>query len=161
MQVEEKLWAETMNPVLYVTNTVSCAAYKFRTPFEVCFGRKPSVAHFKVFGAQGYPLIDNPRDPNSSEKLTNDAHAGEDDVNTDINTEMEIVPAGRLDGFTGSPTFAPSGPNHHFESEPSHSITPYEFSDAIVPVDIEETRPQKRFRIEQEQANAALDLPST
>nr|CCA26485.1 putative polyprotein [Albugo laibachii Nc14] len=246
MQVEEKWWAEAMNTVLYVTNTVSCAAYKFRTPFEVCFGRKPSVAHFKVFGAQVYALIDNPRDPNSTEKLTNvclwtiskiskgigygiwkpfvwkrrvqlnfkdfntkyvevvccdktmdlmysmknqhyehedmplerqhnsddameideefddqDAHAGEDEVNMDINTEMEIVPRGRLDGFTGSLTFAPSGPNHLLESETSHSIAPYEISDDIVPVDIEETRPQKRFRIEQEQANAALDLPST
>nr|CCA15902.1 AlNc14C16G1762 [Albugo laibachii Nc14] len=45
-----------------------------------------------------------------------DANAGEDDVNMDINTEMEIVPRGRLDGFTGSPTFAPSGLNHLPES---------------------------------------------
>nr|CCA21191.1 AlNc14C114G6482 [Albugo laibachii Nc14] len=72
-----------------------------------------------------------------------DANAGEDDVSMDINTEMEIVPRGRLDGVTGSPTFAPSGTNHLLE------------------MDKEETRPQKRFRIEQEQANAALDLPST
>ena len=90
-----------------------------------------------------------------------DAHAGEDDVNMDINTEKEIVPRGTLDDFTGSPTFEPSGPNHLLESEPSHSIVPYEISDAIVPVDKEETRPQKRFRIEQKQVNAALDLPST
>ena len=78
----------------------------------------------------------------------------------DINLATEIVPRGRLDGFTGSPTFAPSGPNHLLESEPSHSINPYEISDAIVPVDKGETRPRKRFRIIQELANAALDLPS-
>lgn len=90
-----------------------------------------------------------------------DEHPGEDDVSMDFNSATEIVPRGRLDGFTGSPTFAPSGPNHLLESEPSHSIVPYEISDAIIPVDIEETRPQKRFRIEQEQANAVLDLPST
>nr|CCA28090.1 AlNc14C1108G12780 [Albugo laibachii Nc14] len=77
-----------------------------------------------------------------------DEHPGEDDANMDINTATEIVPRGRLDGFTGSRTFAPSGPNHLLESEPSHSIVPYEISDAIAPVDIEETRPQKRFRIE-------------
>nr|CCA28130.1 AlNc14C1256G12852 [Albugo laibachii Nc14] len=88
-----------------------------------------------------------------------DAHAGEDDVNMDINTEMEFVPRMELDGFTVSPTFAPSEPNHLLEDEPSHLIMPYEISDAIVPVDMAETRTHKRFGIEQEQANAALDLP--
>ena len=68
-----------------------------------------------------------------------DANAWEDDVNMDINTEMKIVPSMRLDGFTGFPTFAPSGPNHLLESEPSNSIVPYEISDAIVSADIEET----------------------
>nr|CCA21190.1 putative polyprotein [Albugo laibachii Nc14] len=58
MQVEEKWWAETMNTAVCVTNRVPCAAIKFRTPFEVCYGRKPSVVHFKVFGAQGYAHID-------------------------------------------------------------------------------------------------------
>nr|CCA16745.1 AlNc14C25G2490 [Albugo laibachii Nc14] len=90
-----------------------------------------------------------------------DEHPGEDDVNMDINTATEVVPRARLDCFTASPTFAPSRPNHLLESKPSHSIVPNQISDAIVPVDIEETRPQKRFRIEQEQANAALDFPST
>nr|CCA26638.1 AlNc14C397G11339 [Albugo laibachii Nc14] len=68
---------------------------------------------------------------------------------------------GEIGWFYWFSDFAPSGPNHLLESEPSHSIVPYEISDAIVPVDIEEKRPQKRFGIEQEQANAALDLPST
>nr|CCA17441.1 putative polyprotein [Albugo laibachii Nc14] len=58
MQVEEKWWAEAMNTAVYVTNRVPCAANQFKTSFEVCFGRKPSVAHFKVFGAQGYAHID-------------------------------------------------------------------------------------------------------
>nr|CCA18867.1 putative polyprotein [Albugo laibachii Nc14] len=40
MQVEEQWWAEAMNTAVYVTN------------------RKPSIAHFKVFEAQGYAHID-------------------------------------------------------------------------------------------------------
>nr|CCA15712.1 putative polyprotein [Albugo laibachii Nc14] len=58
MQLEEKWWAEVLNTAVYVTNRVPCAANEFKTPFEVCYGRKPSVAHFKVFGAQGYAHID-------------------------------------------------------------------------------------------------------
>nr|CCA18092.1 putative polyprotein [Albugo laibachii Nc14] len=58
MQVEEKWWAEAMNTAVEVTNKVPCAANQSKTPFEVFFGRKPSVAHLKVFGAQNYAHTD-------------------------------------------------------------------------------------------------------
>nr|CCA25182.1 putative polyprotein [Albugo laibachii Nc14] len=221
IQVEDKWWAEAMNTAVYVTNRVPCAANQFKIRFEVCFDRKPSVAHFKMFGAHGYAHIDKckrskfnkkackcmflrlfenmkgyrvwnleahrlettrsaksqelqnskyvevvccdksmdllsrmenqhyeeenmplERQHNSDDTMEideefdeQDEHPGEDDVNMDINTATEIVPRKRFDGYTGSPTFEPSGPNHLRESEPSNSIVPYEISDAIGPVD--------------------------
>ena len=206
-----KMMGRTVNTAVYVTNRVPCALNQFKITFEVCLGWKPKVAHFKVFGAQGYAHIDKSKrskfdrkaykcmfmgyfenikryrvwnletlrlemtrsakfqellhlkyvevvccdksmdrmnsmenqyyveedmplerhqDSDDAMKIgegfdDQDVHAGEDDVNMVINTEMEI-PRGRMDGFTGSPTFAPSGPNHLLESEPSDSIVPYE-----------------------------------
>lgn len=71
MQVEEKWWAEAMNTAGYVTNRVPCPANQFKTPFEVCFGRKPSVATLKCLELKVMHISTNPRDPNSTEKLTN------------------------------------------------------------------------------------------
>nr|CCA24797.1 AlNc14C259G9778 [Albugo laibachii Nc14] len=88
-----------------------------------------------------------------------DAHTSENDVTMHVNTYMEIVLRGRLHGYNGYSIFTPSGTINLLQSKQSHSIFPYESSDAIAPITPKLTRPQKRFRIEQKQSNIALDAP--
>ena len=49
------LWAEAISAAAYVRNHLPTKALKEReTPYERCYGRKPDVSHFRVFGCMAY-----------------------------------------------------------------------------------------------------------
>nr|CCA24206.1 putative polyprotein [Albugo laibachii Nc14] len=54
----EEVWAEAMNTAIHITNRVPCATYPDKTPYEMCFGIKPSVTYLRVFGARGFNRIE-------------------------------------------------------------------------------------------------------
>ena len=58
MQVDKHWWAEAVNTTIFITNRLPCAAIPDKTPFEICFGEKPEIGHFRVFGAKGFAHID-------------------------------------------------------------------------------------------------------
>lgn len=58
MQVAKKWWAEALNTAVYITNRLPCAAHPDKTPYEVCFGQRPDVSHYRVFGSKGFAHID-------------------------------------------------------------------------------------------------------
>ena len=43
-------WAEAINTACYVQNRVLINKLQMKTPYEILYGRKPSVAHFRSFG---------------------------------------------------------------------------------------------------------------
>ena len=43
-------WAEAINTACYVQNRVLINKARMKTPYEILFGHKPSVSHFRVFG---------------------------------------------------------------------------------------------------------------
>ncbi|KAI3515632.1 hypothetical protein L1887_14533 [Cichorium endivia] len=60
MLVDSKLpvffWAEAINTVCYVQNQVIINKPQMKTPYEILYGRKPTVAHFCTFGCP-YTLL--------------------------------------------------------------------------------------------------------
>ncbi|KAL4582814.1 hypothetical protein LXL04_007375 [Taraxacum kok-saghyz] len=43
-------WAEAINTACYVQNRVLLNKMQMKTPYEVVYGHKPTVAHFRIFG---------------------------------------------------------------------------------------------------------------
>nr|CCA21193.1 retrotransposon protein putative [Albugo laibachii Nc14] len=56
--VEKNWWAEALNTAAYVTNRLANSTRPWITPLEVCFGSKPDIDHFRVYGSTGYAYID-------------------------------------------------------------------------------------------------------
>lgn len=52
-----KYWAEAINTAAYVRNRVPTSSLGNITPYERWYGRKPSVAHLKVFGCIAYAHV--------------------------------------------------------------------------------------------------------
>ena len=51
-------WAEAISTAAFVRNRVPTRAIKDgRTPYELCYGRRPNVNYFKVFGCIAYAHI--------------------------------------------------------------------------------------------------------
>ena len=50
-------WAEAVSTTVYLQNRLLTSALKNKTPEEVWSGRKPSVAHLRVFGSKAYSHI--------------------------------------------------------------------------------------------------------
>lgn len=53
--VEEKLWAEAVVTANYIRNR-SPSKQGAKTPWELCFGKKPDVSNMRVFGSRAYVL---------------------------------------------------------------------------------------------------------
>ncbi|KAM2377527.1 hypothetical protein ACFX1X_044117 [Malus domestica] len=51
------LWAEVVHTTVYILNRCPTKALRNVTPFEAYSGRKPEVAHLKVFGSLCYVHI--------------------------------------------------------------------------------------------------------
>lgn len=54
--VEASLWVEAVATAAYTRNRSSFQALQGATPYEVWSGRKPSVAHLRIFGLPVYAL---------------------------------------------------------------------------------------------------------
>ena len=54
MHVPAKLWGEAVRHAVYLLNRLPTKALGERTPFEAWMGRKPHLAHLRVFGCVAY-----------------------------------------------------------------------------------------------------------
>jgi transposase InsO family protein len=50
-------WGEAFNTAIYVINRSPTKSLQGRTPFEVWYGRKPSLRHLRVFGCLAYAHV--------------------------------------------------------------------------------------------------------
>jgi hypothetical protein len=51
-----RFWADTISTTCYVSNQIFLHSILLLTPFELQFGRKPSVSHFRPFGCKCFVL---------------------------------------------------------------------------------------------------------
>jgi hypothetical protein len=50
-------WADAISTACYISNRIFMCSILQLTPFELCFGRKPSVSHLRPFGCRCFILI--------------------------------------------------------------------------------------------------------
>ena len=55
-KMSQNLWAEAVNTAVYIRNRCTTKICGDKTPYEMWFGRKPTVQHFKVFGSTAVAL---------------------------------------------------------------------------------------------------------
>jgi hypothetical protein len=56
-----RFWADAISTACYISNRIFLCSILHLTPFELHFGRKPSVSHFRPFGCKCFVLKrDNP-----------------------------------------------------------------------------------------------------
>ena len=53
----KRLWAELVNTAAYIINRTGASAVEGKSPFELWFGKKPSIKHLKVIGTTCYAYI--------------------------------------------------------------------------------------------------------
>jgi hypothetical protein len=51
-----RFWADVISTACYISNRIFLHSILHLTPFELCFGRKPSVSHFRPFGCKCFVL---------------------------------------------------------------------------------------------------------
>jgi hypothetical protein len=51
-----RFWANAITTACYISNRIFLRSILHLTPFELCFGRKPSVSHFSPFGCKCFVL---------------------------------------------------------------------------------------------------------
>jgi hypothetical protein len=51
-----RFWADAISTACYISNRIFLHSILHLTPFELCFGHKPSVSHFKPFGCKCFVL---------------------------------------------------------------------------------------------------------
>jgi hypothetical protein len=49
-------WADAISTACYISNRIFLRSILHWTPFELCFGRKPFVSHFRPFGGKYFVL---------------------------------------------------------------------------------------------------------
>jgi hypothetical protein len=49
-------WADAISAVCYISNRIFLCSILHLTPFELCFGQKPSVSHLRPFGCKCFVL---------------------------------------------------------------------------------------------------------
>jgi hypothetical protein len=49
-------WADAISTACYISNQIFLHSILHLTPFQLCFGRKPSVSHFRPFGCNCFVL---------------------------------------------------------------------------------------------------------
>jgi hypothetical protein len=50
------IWADAISTACYISNRIFLCSILHLTPFEICFGRKPSVSNFRPFGCKCFVL---------------------------------------------------------------------------------------------------------
>ena len=53
----KRLWAELVNTAAYIINRTGVSAVEGKSPFELWFGKKPSIKHLNVIGTTCYAYI--------------------------------------------------------------------------------------------------------
>jgi hypothetical protein len=51
-----RFWVDAISTACYISNRIFLCSILNLTPFELCFGRKPSVLHLKLFGCKCFIL---------------------------------------------------------------------------------------------------------
>jgi hypothetical protein len=51
-----RFWADAISTACYIFNRIFLRSILHLTPFELCFGPKPSVSHFRPFGCKCFVL---------------------------------------------------------------------------------------------------------
>jgi hypothetical protein len=51
-----RFWADAISTACYISNRIFLRSILHLTPFELRFGRKPSVSHFRPFGCKCFGL---------------------------------------------------------------------------------------------------------
>jgi hypothetical protein len=51
-----RFWADAISTACYISNRIFLRSILHLTPFELHFGRKPSVSHFRPFGCKCFIL---------------------------------------------------------------------------------------------------------
>jgi transposase InsO family protein len=51
-----RFWADAISTACYISNRLFMYSILHLTPFELCFGRKPSVSHLRSFGCKCFVL---------------------------------------------------------------------------------------------------------
>ena len=62
-----KFWAKAMNTSCYIINRAMVRPLNRKTPYELFKGKRPSIAHFKIFDAKCFVHINDKRDTNKFE----------------------------------------------------------------------------------------------
>jgi hypothetical protein len=52
----KRFWANTISTACYISNRIFLRSIWYLTPFELCFGRKPSISHLMPFGCKFFVL---------------------------------------------------------------------------------------------------------
>ena len=68
-----KIWPAVVEAAVYTLNRTPTRSLGWKTPFEAVTGRKPSLAHLRVYGCRAYAL--KPKIP-QKDKLVERAHVG-------------------------------------------------------------------------------------
>ena len=53
----KRLWAELVNSAAYIINRTGVSAFEGKSPFQLWFGKKPSIKHLKMIGTTCYAHI--------------------------------------------------------------------------------------------------------
>jgi hypothetical protein len=51
-----RFWADAISIACYISNRILLRSILHLTPFELCFGRQPSISHFRPFGCKCFIL---------------------------------------------------------------------------------------------------------
>jgi transposase InsO family protein len=55
-RTHRRFWDNAISTACYISNRIFLRSIMHLTPFELCFGRKPSVSHFRPFGCKCFVM---------------------------------------------------------------------------------------------------------
>jgi transposase InsO family protein len=55
-RTHRRFWANAISTACYISNRIFLRSILYLTPFELCFGHKPSISHFRPFGCKCFVL---------------------------------------------------------------------------------------------------------
>ena len=52
--LSKSFWSEAVNTATYILNRLPTKAVAEKTPYEIFYGKKPSISYFRVFGCTAH-----------------------------------------------------------------------------------------------------------
>ena len=74
-----RFWGEAVNNAVYVLNRIGSPALEGKSPYELFVGKKPSVAHVRVFGCTAHMHVEKQHRTKWTQKSREMIHVGYDD----------------------------------------------------------------------------------